>query len=463
MPPIRKKQREAIVSAGIHPMKNAAELKLAEQFLGAHKALPGSAEIAGLRSEAFRRFEAAGLPHRRVEAWHYTDLRSFLREAKPLADVPGEVAGSAVEAEARFLGEARFLADAGSRQLVFIDGRFVAGLSDLEALEPGLRLCPLSEALARADEPLLSQLGRILPVQDAMVDLNTALMSDGMIIHVAAGAKIERPLHLLFIAGAAPVASFARSLIIVERGAAATLVESYCNPAGSAGQVNAALELEVGEGAQVEHLKIIADDAASLHVSSLMAVLGAGARFSDFSLVSGGALVRNQLFLRFEGEGAQADIRGATLLNGRQHGDTSLVADHAAPRCESRQIFKTVLEDEARAAFQGKITVRPGAQKTNARMMAQALLLSDTAEADSKPELEIFADDVQCGHGATSGSLDRDLKFYLMARGIPAREAEALLIEAFAGEALDGIRHWGLREALGRRVTGWLAARRNAM
>ena len=190
-----------------------------------------------------------------------------------------------------------------------------------------------------------------------------------------------------------------------------------------------------------------------------MAAIGAHARFNDFSFTTGGAVVRNQLFLRFDGEGTLADIRGASLLKGKQHADTTLVADHAAGGCQSREVFKAVLDDESRGVFQGKIIVRPKAQKTDAKMMTQALLLSDEAEADNKPELEIFADDVQCGHGATSGALDENLKFYLMARGIPETEAEALLVQAFVGEAIEGIEHAGLRDALMERRRGLAAGR----
>jgi Fe-S cluster assembly protein SufD len=170
-------------------------------------------------------------------------------------------------------------------------------------------------------------------------------------------------------------------------------------------------------------------------------------------------VVRNQLFIRFAGDGTVAGIRGASLLRGRQHADTTLVAEHAAVGCQSRETFKSVLDEESRAVFQGKIIVAPGAQKTDAKMATHALLLSDTAEADNKPELEIFADDVQCGHGATAGALDDTLLFYLKARGIPAKEAQALLIQAFVGEAVEGIEHAGLREALMDNVVAWLGVR----
>ncbi len=189
-----------------------------------------------------------------------------------------------------------------------------------------------------------------------------------------------------------------------------------------------------------------------------MASIGSRARLRDLSFTTGGAVIRNQRLLRFEGAGGFASIRGASLLKGRQHADVTVVADHRAGHCQSQELFKAVLDGDARSVFQGRITVAP-AQKTDARMMTRALLLSETAEAISKPELEIFADDVQCGHGATTGALDGQLKFYLMARGIPAKEAETLLIQAFIGEAIDGVEHVGLREALMDATANWLAGR----
>jgi Fe-S cluster assembly protein SufD len=248
-----------------------------------------------------------------------------------------------------------------------------------------------------------------------------------------------------------------RSLVVIENGARAMLVESH-EGAGEH-QVNAALELVVGDEAHVDHIKVTGEGAGALHVSSLVAAVGARARFNEFLFTIGGTVVRNQLFVRFNGEGTMAGIRGATLLRGRQHGDATLVADHAKGACTSREVFKTVLDGEAHGVFQGKIIVRPHAQKTDAKMATHALLLSETAEATNKPELEIFADDVQCGHGATSGDLDEDLLFYLKARGIPAKEAEALLIQAFVGEAVEGIEHAGLRDALMEQTAQWLKAR----
>ncbi len=441
------------VMAEVKVIKTAAETALAQAFAQARPHLPGGAAIAKERAAAFDVFAREGLPHRRVEDWKYTDLRALMRDAKPLASPPDAAAKARAKSAGALLG------DIESRRLVFVDGAFVPELSDTAALEAGLTVDSLAAALAGDDVDLSAHLGKLAPASDVAVALNTALMGDGAVIRVAAGATIERPLHLVFTASEKPAASFVRSLMIVEQGARVMLVESHEGPAGSDYQVNAALELFVADEAHVDHVKIIDEGAEALHVSTLAAAVGAKARFNTFTFTTGGAVVRNQLFLKFDGEETVANIRGATLLKGRQHADTTLIVNHNARGCQSREVFKSVLDDEAHGVFQGRIVVRQGAQQTDAKMMTRALLLSDRAEADNKPELEIFADDVQCGHGATAGALDDELKFYLMARGIPAAEAEALLIQAFLGEAIEGIEHAGLREALMDRVAAWLRER----
>jgi len=441
------------VNAEVAIIKTAAETALAQAFSQARGRLPGDGAIAAQRAAAFDVFAKSGLPHRRIEDWKYTDLRALMREAKPLAAPPDAAAKMRAKTAGALLG------DVETRRLVFVDGAFVAELSDIAGLEPGLAVGSLADALSNGDPTLAAHLGKLAPASDAAVALNTALMGDGAVIRIASGSTIERPIHLLFVASDKPSATFTRSLVVVERGARAMLIESHEGPAGSDYQVNAALEIFVGDEAHVDHVKIIGEGADALHVSTLAAAIGARARFNAFTFTAGGAVVRNQLFLKFDGEDTVAGIRGATLIKGRQHADTTLVADHIAQRCQSREMFKTVLDGEAHGVFQGRIIVRPHAQKTDAKMMTRALLLSERAEADNKPELEIFADDVQCGHGATAGALDDDLKFYLMARGIPRPEAEALLIRAFLGEAIEGIEHAGLREALMDAVVAWLEAR----
>jgi Fe-S cluster assembly protein SufD len=439
--------------AEVKIIKTAAETALADAFDQARARLPGNGAVAARRQAAFDLFARQGLPHRRLEEWKYTDLRALMREAKPLASPPDATA------KARGGSAGAVIGDVEARRLVFVDGAFVPDLSDLHELERGLAIGSLAGALTDGDAEVAARLGRLAAADDVAVALNTAFMGDGAVIRIAAGATIERPLHLVFTAAAKPAASFVRSLVTVAPGARAMLIESYEGPGGSDYQVNSALELSIGDRAHVDHVKIIGEGPEALHVSTLAAAIGARSHLNAFTFTFGGALVRNQLYLNFAGEEAVAGIRGATMIRGRQHADTTLFANHVAQGCQSRELFKTVLDGEAHGVFQGRIVVRPGAQQTDAKMMTKALLLSQSAQATNKPELEIFADDVQCGHGATAGALDEDLKFYLMARGIPAAQAEAVLIQAFLGEAVEGIEHAGLREALIERVAAWLRAR----
>jgi Fe-S cluster assembly protein SufD len=439
--------------ADVKVMKTAAEQQLVAAWQQARVRLPGP---TALREAAFRQFDAQGLPHRRIEEWKYTDLRALMRDAKPLAGAPGAAALERAKEAGRLLTEG----GVECRRLTFVDGTFVPELSDLAALEPGLFIQPMAKALADADRLVIAHLGKVLPTTDVVVALNTAFMGDGAVIHVGAGASLDRPLHLAFAyTGEEPASVFPRSLVVIETDARAMLVETHEGAPEREYQVNTVLELKVGERSYVDHVKITQEGEKALHLSTLMAGIGKCARFNTFLFTVGGAVVRNQLFATFNGADTVAGIRGACLLNGRQHVDTTLVVDHAVGGCQSREMFKSVLDGQSRSVFQGKIIVRPYAQKTDAKMATHALMLSDTAEANNKPELEIFADDVQCGHGATAGALDEELLFYLRARGIPPREAEALLVRAFVGEAVEGIEHAGLREAVMGAVASWLDAR----
>jgi Fe-S cluster assembly protein SufD len=434
--------------------KTKAELGLADIYQNARRSLPGGEEITAVRSAAFERFNAVGLPHRRVEAWRYTDLRGQMKEAKRLASLPDDAAKTrAREAEDLFAG-------AGFRRLMIVDGAFVPELSDLADLEPGLTITPMAEALL-SDQPLLSQrLGPVVPDDDPALALNTALAGNGAVICVSPGTALSRPLHLSFITtNWVATSMYTRSLVNIGSAAVATIVETHQGPDGCEYQVNTAMQLVVGDEARVDHIKVTREGDGALHIASLLANIGARASFNQLGFVAGGALIRNQLFVRLAGEGATVDIKGAALLAGKQHADTTLAIDHTAANCQSRETFKAVVDDTARAVFQGKITVSQGAQKTDAKMMCRALLLSDEAEADSKPELEIFADDVQCGHGTTTGAIDEELRFYLMARGIPEKDAEALLVQAFVGEVIEGAANESIKGALTDAMLGWLGQR----
>ena len=436
------------MNAEVRAMKTAAEQALSSAYAAARASLPGKGALAALREDAFNRFDAIGLPHRRVEEWKYTDLRALMRDLYPLAAPPD----AAAKARAKDAG--KVLAGLDCRRLVFADGAFAPELSDLTP-EPGLTIGSLADALAKGDAAVTAHIGKTFATDDVAVALNTALMGDGAVIRVADGAVLKRPIHVVFAAGSGkPASAFVRSLIVLGKGAGATVVESH--ESGDA-QVNAALELVVGDDAQIDYFKLTS--ARALHVSSLLATVGARAQFNTFAFTADSSVVRNQSFIRFAGDHTQANIRGVSLLCGKEHVDTTLLIQHAAVACVSREQFKTVLDDKSRGVFQGKIVVEPHAQKTDAKMMTRSLLLSEEAEADNKPELEIFADDVVCGHGATAGALDPGLKFYLMSRGISEKESEALLIQAFMGETIEEIAHEGIREALMNAAIQWLRAR----
>jgi Fe-S cluster assembly protein SufD len=429
------------MNAEVRSLKTPAEQALAEIFAAAK---PNG--LAALRTDAFAQFEKQGLPHRRVEEWKYTDLRALWREAKPLASPPG------AKAKQQAKNVASELKGIDARRLTFVDGAFVPELSDLTA-EPGVTITSMAEALAKGDALVTKHVGKVNTTKDPALALNTALMGDGIVIHVAAGVKPKKPVLLVF-AGTQTASVFTRSLIVLEKGASLFLIEAH--DAGET-QTDTALELIVADEATFDHLKLT--HAQSLHLSSLLAEVGAKAKFNSFAFTTGSPLVRNQSFLRFAGDNTEAAIGGVSLLKGREHVDNTLVINHASHGCMSRERFRAVLDNESRAVFQGKIIVEPGAQKTDAKMLSNALLLSDDAEADNKPELEIFADDVQCGHGATAGALDEDLLFYLRARGIPEKEAEALLIQAFIGEVVDTIAQESVREPLMAAAVKWLEAR----
>ena len=432
--------------ADVIPIKTPAEQALSAVYDGARGTLPGKGAVASLRDDAFRQFDAKGLPNRRVEEWKYTDLRTLLREALPLAAPPD----AAAKANAKDAGAV--FRSLNPRKLVFIDGAFVPELSDLTP-EPGLTIGSMAEALTKGDAEVTARLGKTFETDDVAVALNTALMGDGVAIRISAGTTLARSLHLVYVTSA-EASSYTRSLIVVEKGAKAVIAESH---EGVAAQVNTALELIVGDEAEADYFKAVTT--RGVHIGSLLMSAGKKARFDTFVLNHDVGIVRNQSFIRFAGEHSKGAMRGVNLLRGEEHVDNTLLIEHAAAHCGGREQFKAVLDGESHSVFQGKIVVKPGAQKTDSKMMTRALLLSDKAEADNKPELEIFADDVVCGHGATAGALDPTLKFYLMSRGIDEQKAEALLIQAFIGETVEEIAHEGFREAIMAQALAWLETR----
>ncbi len=442
------------MSTPVIQMRTATETALIERFKAEQASLPGAAVA---RAEALARFEKAGLPSKRVESYHYTDLRNLMRVLAPRSKPERDES----KAEHDESGSKKSSATSGCKTVFSLTGAsriaFANGaMSGAGAMPPGVSILPLAEALCAGKASLGTAMGA---ASDIVVDLNAALCREGVVISVA--GAIEAPLHLAFVETfTAPASIMPRVIVEVAAGAEFTLIESHSGPDGVPYQSNQVVELILGDGAKVEHIRLNEAGDKALVLSTLAATLGAEAELMSLNFTSGGEISRHQSFVTYAGENAKLRLNGVTMLNARQHCDNTLVVDHAVPHGESRELFRAAIDGEAQGVFQGKIIVRPHAQKTDGQMASNALLLSDEAGMSNKPELEIFADDVVCAHGATCGALDENQLFYLMARGLPRAEAEALLVEAFLDEALEAIRHEGLREALAAKVSTWLGARR---
>jgi Fe-S cluster assembly protein SufD len=389
------------------------------------------------RAAALAAFRAAGLPTARHEDWRFTSLASL----SGLAFEPGR--GAAGGAAALLAGAST---PAGAR-LVFENGRFRRDLSTGARLPAGAVLASLAEALAHAPEAVRPHLGRLArPEGLAFTALNAAHLEDGAFLLLPPGARIEAPVELVFVGGAPGriVANHPRVLVVAGEGAEATLAEIYLGGAEPY-LTGAVTELVLGDGARIDHLKLQDEGARAFHVSTLFAEQGAGSRLSAHSLALGGQLSRGEVRARLAGEGGQIDATGLFMADGGRVTDSFSWIEHAVPRCTTTEAFKAILDGHARGVFSGRIRVLPGAQKTSAYQMSSNLLLSRDAVVDTKPQLEIFADDVKCGHGGTVGQLDEAALFYLRSRGVPEAEARSLLIWAFAADMVDRIGPAALR------------------
>jgi Fe-S cluster assembly protein SufD len=434
--------------------KNETGRALSDSFAVVRDRLPGTGKVAEARRVAFEAYDRVGLPHRRIEDWKYTDLRALMREVLPLAPAPDAAALT------RAAAAVKLQAIKGVRRLVLVDGVFAPKLSELDGLEKGVAVGTLRGVLESGEAALQAQLFT-LDNANPMVALNSAMMTDGVVIQIANGIVLKQPLQIIHVAtGTIPTAMFTRSLLRLGKDAGVTLVESYIAADGAKTyQAHDSLVVAIGDNSRLDHVRLVEDSREAVNISSAVITLGAHAHFNTFGMTSGAAVSRYQATIAFAGEGSRVETNGVNLLNGRQHADTTLLMDHAVPHCASREVFRAVADDRGHSVFQGRIIVRPHAQKTDAKMMTRALLLSDEAEADNKPELEIFADDVTCGHGATTGALDESLLFYLRARGLSEKEAQALLIQAFVGEAIESIVNDDLRELAIAAAQRWLEAR----
>ena len=411
--------------------RSAAEKTLFRQF--AEQQARGRRRIAA----AFARFAEAGLPTRRVEAWHYTDLRAAMADAAPVLAAP-----TPADIEAARLRLARRERFAPGAQLVLLGGRYIGELSDR-----------LPDGVTVAEGAVVA-----VPVADPLAALNEALSPSGCTISVARGAEIAEPITILHLAnGTSDYSVYSRSAIALNAGARASFVEVF-EGAQARVQRHSATIMTLAKGAKARHVAVVGDE-PGLHIETQVCDLADKAELEAFGLISGGDLTRRQIFVRMTGDEAKVSLGGLALIDGDRRADTTLQVVHAAPRGTSREFYRAIVDDDAIGVFQGKIIVERAAQKTDGAMKSQAILLSPRAQMNEKPELEIFADDVVCGHGATVASLDAEQVFYLRSRGIPESDAKAMLLEAFGGESIDRIEDELLIEALRARLRAWLGSR----
>ncbi len=408
---------------------------------------PGAKWIDVLRGDALESYRDQGLPTPRSEAWKFTNLRRLERIA--FAPSPVDCAAAAEIPDG-------IAALDGAYRAVFVNGRFDAAQSRLDGLPKGVEI----GGLAATDPVVLEpHLGRIADTSNhPLAALNTAYMADGLYMKLADRAVLDAPLHLISISSATDTALrfHPRHLVILGAGAIATLVESHAG----AGETfaNTVSEIDLGEGAALNHYKLQNEGPDAFHIALTQIRLADRSHYDGFVLQTGARLARNEVRAHL-GERVECRLNGAYLGRGDQHIDNTTFIDHTAPNSNSSEIYKGVLDDRARGVFQGKILVRKDAQKTSGHQLNKTLLLSKGTEIDTKPELEIYADDVKCGHGATTGELDEDALFYLRARGIGPAQARAMLVAAFIGEVVAEIQAEQPRAAFQAVVDNWLEAR----
>lgn len=402
--------------------------------------------VNAMRRRAIERFMALGFPTTKNEDWHFTSVAPIAeREFTFVAARTGDVSHADLEPFA-------FGAEAW-HSIVFVNGRHAPELSDVSRLDPRVRVLPLSDAWTVAPE-LTQKIGTILSdaEQHAFTMLNTAFMPDGAVIHVPKDVELKQPIHALFIidANAAKMVMHPRNLVVVDRNARATVIESYVALCDASYFTNAVTEVNVADGATLEHHKIQREGRRAFHVGTIEAKQGRDSHYVSFSFATGGSLSRSNIYTKLAGAGCGSTLNGLYMLDGEQHSDHQTRIEHAAPNCFSREVYKGVLDGRSHGVFNGKVYVHPIAQKTDGKQTNNTLLLSPQAQVDTKPQLEIFADDVKCTHGATVGKLDEMAWFYMKSRGIDSETARRLLIYAFAADVLETIEQAEVREGLER-------------
>jgi Fe-S cluster assembly protein SufD len=456
-------------------------LELADRAAGS-----APAWLQKVRRAAIEAFEEKGFPTTRLEDWKNTNVQPiasvpFRRATAPwsasrsagdlLASSTARGQGAVVDVSLKERIARLPLAQLGCPLLVFVNGHFARSLSTLESLPKGVRGGSLAEALAEDGEGVGVHLTRYAADyrEHALVALNTAFLEDGAYLEVARGVVLEKPVCVLHVSlpGALPTVSYPRNLVVLGRESQATFIEAYVSLENEAGSgpayfTNAVSEVAVGEGSVLEYHRVQQECDSAFHFGRLVFHQQRSSSVVTHSTATGGALVREEVKAVLDGEGAEATLNGLYVVRGRQHIDNQTTLDHAQPHCSSREVYKGILDDESSAVFNGKIIVRKDAQKTDSKQSNKNLLLSAKAVIDTKPALEIYADDVKCTHGATIGQIDPEAVFYLRSRGIGRQEARELLTYAFANDLLKRIKYEPLRERLHDSVFARLARGRRA-
>lgn len=421
----------------------------AVKYADAFAALEGAgvagapAWLGDLRKAAQAEFSAIGFPTTRNEDWHFTSVtpiaeRTF-RPAKPAAaPTPADVLAATV-------------GDPSWPRAVFVNGQFSASLSSLGAFTDGVRVSTLAAAIKESPDFVAAHLGKLAAFdKQAFTAFNTAFVQDGLVVRVPKGVKVSLPLHVVHVADgqAAGCMLHPRLLVVAEALSEFGIVESFVSLGKTEYFTNAVAEITIGNGARVHHYKIQRESEQAFHVGTIQVAQGRDSVFHSFSYAAGAALSRTNIYTKLSGEAAEVRLNGLYMVDGSQHVDHQTFVEHIAPNCASRELYKGILDGSAHGVFNGKVFVDPEAQKTDGKQSNHALLLSPTARVDSKPQLEIFADDVKCTHGSTVGRLDDISLFYMKSRGIGADSARALLTYAFAAEVLETVELDALRNGL---------------
>ena len=399
-----------------------------------------------LRRSALERFQSSGFPTTKNEDWHFTSVARIAEADFLTLTAPGgEVTRSDVEAFA--FGRREW------RTLAFVNGRFAAELSDLDGLPADVRVLPLGDAWREMPELLERHVGKIARFDDpaqAFTALNTAYMVDGAVVHVPRDVTVDRPIHLLFVsdAMAARGVMYPRNLIVIDRGAQATVLETYAAVGEAHYFTNVVTEVAIADGGSLSHLKLQRESERAFHVGTIDVRQARDSHYVSFVFGAGASLSRSNVYTLLGGPGSGATLNGLYMLDGDQHMDHQTRIEHAEPNCYSREVYKGILDGTSHAVFNGKVYVRPVAQKTDGKQTNNTLLLSERAQIDTKPQLEIFADDVKCTHGATVGRLDQTALFYMKSRGMRSELAKRLLTYAFAADVIETIELEAVREGL---------------